>query len=92
MSANNQIKQNNKDIELPAFKELRVRKQSIDPSAVTKVKLVDSSTDWSKLHKIIPGKNYNIPKIEQWKSTQSKDGMNINLLLNIKFNLKRIMV
>lgn len=70
------------------------RKTSIDPFACTNLPAFDSQSETVRPgdKPIEVGDSYKMPKIEHWETTPSKDGMAINVFLNIKFNLRNIMV
>ena len=93
MSAQNIFKNSNeKNFEIPIYGDLSNRKTSIDPLIKNSGKLQETPSALTKLNKILQPKEYNISKIEQIHSIPSKDGMKINLMLNINFNLKGILV
>ena len=92
MSANNVFKELEKKLELTRAIQSNSRKTSIDPFLSCQKNPSETLTSLSKTQKLLAANSYKIPKIEQWESTPSKDGMTINLFLNIKFNLKNIMV
>jgi hypothetical protein len=92
MSAKNQLKQNQKNVRIHPIEQIAQRKDSLDPLLKCQMPPLETPTELSKLNKINPMKANNFSKIEHWETTPSKDGMKINLMLNINFNLKGIMV
>jgi hypothetical protein len=90
MSAKNQFNKKEKNIEIPPLEQLIQRKVSIDPIFHSQNPQNETPSELSKLNKITPVKGFS--KIEHFESRPSKDGMKINLMLNINFNLKGIMV
>jgi len=90
MSAKNQLTKHEKNIQIPPLEQLIQRKVSIDPLYQPHKPSNDTSSNIFKLSQINPIKGFS--KIEHFESKPSKDGMKINLMLNINFNLKGIMV
>ena len=92
MSAKNIFKELENQIEIAKAITPMTRKTSIDPFMTCQKNPSETLTNLSKTQKLLAANSYKIPKIEQWESTPSQDGMTINLFLHIKFNLKNIMV
>jgi hypothetical protein len=93
MSAHNIFKETQEKPTMNHCFNTVTRKTSIDPFALNNVHVFESQSDIQRIQTTPDNtRSYKIPKIEHWESSSSKDGMAINVFLNIKFNLRNIMV